>query len=539
MKFSRIIGKIDPQIIAAAELKLTKVFIELAARIDNDQVGSKLGGDPLIFALVVPVEHVATLNIPTAATDGKRFFWNPNWIIEKSLVGNRMACYHESGHAIYMHPQRRGTRLPKLWNFAIDYIVNGMIMDDLKIRLKNNTVLVHQTFVSGFGNYLTLPQCVAMFKNPFQPIPDMDGWIPEPHDPNDQIVSLPKPDDDRELTEEEKKELEKRSKKYKYYFADPNLPEEMKRPEKIYDLLFSLLPQCPECGKMGIYKKPSPSSSSSEDKGKGKDKGKEKGKDKNSGENGEKSDQKCQHGGCSTCGDDYVDIFDIGDTVDEHIDATESPEEMTKRISDAIRTAKQMAGRVPQGLEDELGILSAPRIRWQDFIRTRLVKVRSGNSKNDWTKFRSRPMFAGLMVPKRINHVANFACLLDTSGSMSKDDMAFGISQLASLDERSEGIIVPADAQIYYEQATKIRRCKAEELNKVKIIGRGGTLWAPFFVDYEKYLGKQDFLIIISDMFLLSDDIANMKDPKIPVYWLCTSGSDFNPPFGKVFQLRN
>ena len=35
-----------------------------------------------------------------------------------------------------------------------------------------------------------------------------------------------------------------------------DLEEEMKRPEKIYDLLYSLLPKCPKCGRLGMYKKP-------------------------------------------------------------------------------------------------------------------------------------------------------------------------------------------------------------------------------------------------------------------------------------------
>ena len=66
-------------------------------------------------------------------------------------------------------------------------------------------------------------------------------------------------------------------------------------------------------------------------------------------------------------------------------------------------------------------------------------------------------MFSGLLVPKRKSYYAHFGCLLDTSGSMSKDDMAFGLSQLQSLDERSEGTIVPADADIYWDDATKIK----------------------------------------------------------------------------------
>jgi predicted metal-dependent peptidase len=220
------------------------------------------------------------------------------------------------------------------------------------------------------------------------------------------------------------------------------------------------------------------------------------------------------------------------------MDSEESEEKLAKRISDAMEAARKMAGHVPAALEDELGKLTAPKIRWQDIIRTRLHKARAGNGRNDWTRFKSRPMFTGLLVPKRRNYYAHFGCLLDTSGSMSKDDMAFGLSQLCALDERSEGTIVPADADIYWDHATKIKKAIAEEIMKVKVMGRGGTMYAAFFDDYEEHIGECDFLIVITDGFLLDTDIANMKHPGKDVIWLITSGSAFNPPFGRAFDLR-
>jgi predicted metal-dependent peptidase len=121
---------------------------------------------------------------------------------------------------------------------------------------------------------------------------------------------------------------------------------------------------------------------------------------------------------------------------------------------------------------------------------------------------------------------------------MSREDMSFGVSQLIGLDDRSEGIIVPCDCQIYWDQATKIKTCKEAELTKVKVVGRGGTMFAPFFTDYEKNLGKADFLILMTDGYLMDTDIAEMKDPGIPVYWIIVSGSTFVAPFGRVFSLR-
>lgn len=559
MKFSKIIGKIDPKLVAQAEEKLSQIFLELGTRYDNEHVGTGMGGDPLIFGLLVPVEHVCTLNMPTAATDGKRYYWNPNFVLKQSKIGLRIICGHEAWHALYMHPQRRGSRLPRLWNIAVDYIVNGTVMDDFKARKMDPK----EQFTKHLGRFLTLNEYAEFLKDPFKANAKM---MEEAAAASNSGITLPGPDEDRELTPEEQKELEEREKRMTFFYADPDLEEDMKRPEKIYDFLYNLLPKCPKCGSVGKYKMPPPDQkdksskkkSKNDQKGQSSDKEQDKEQsDQQSDQNGQQPDQSSgcdgnQHqdqcgcpsqnpsvgsGGCDECGGG-IDIFGVGGTVDDHIDTSESEEKLAKRISDAMEAAKKMAGHVPGSLEDELGKLTAPKVTWQDIIRTRILKARSGNGKNDWTKFKTRPMFSGLLVPKRKNYYAHFGCLLDTSGSMSKEDMAFGLSQLQSLDERSEGTITPADSEIYWDKSTKLKNCSQEELSKVKVYGRGGTIWGEYFSDYEKHIGKCDFLIVITDGYLMDSDIAQMKHPGIDTIWLVTSGTDFKPPFGRAFDLR-
>lgn len=558
MKFSKVIGKIDPKLVSQAEDKLGSVFIELGTRYTNEHVGTGMGGDPLIFSLMYPVEHICTMNIPTAATDGKRFYWNPKFVLKQSRKGLRIVCGHEAWHAIYMHPSRRGSRIPKLWNIAVDYIVNGTVMEDFQTRGLDP----HNEFTKNLGRYMPLKTYCELLKNPYAKIPGFEDINPTGEDPNAPVVDLPGPYEDRELTPQEKKELEKREKGVKFYYADPALEDEMKRPEKIYDLLYSLLPKCPKCGRVGMYKKPGQKNGQQKQPGQGQPQQGQGQPQPGSGQPDQKGSPSHDHGdgqpcncpnqgqgqgqgnssqgqgGCDECGGG-VDIFELGGTVDDHIDSEESEEKLAKRISDAMEAARKMAGHVPAALEEELGKLTAPKVTWQDIIRTRLLRARAGNGRNDWTRFRTRPMFSGLLVPKRKNYFAHFGCLLDTSGSMSKDDMAFGLSQLQALDERSEGTIVPADATIYWDDATKIKNASSEELMKVKVVGRGGTKYAEFFDEYEKNIGKCDFLVVITDGYLLDTDVAEMKHPGIDVIWLITSGSAFNPPFGRSFDLHD
>ena len=251
MNFERIIGKIEAELIAKATAKLSGAFLELALRPDNIHVGQGLGGDPLLFALLQPMQHVATLNIPTAATDGKRYYWNPKFIMKLSPIGLRLVCGHEAWHAIYMHPQRRGERIPKLWNICVDFIVNNLLMEDISFRKLDPK----NTFVQHLGHYLDVDQYTEMLKNPFEPIKGFDKYFLDASNqaPN---LTLPKADDERELTDEEKKEIERLGKRVTLFYADPIIPDNLKKPENLYDYFYKLLPKCPECGKPGMYKVP-------------------------------------------------------------------------------------------------------------------------------------------------------------------------------------------------------------------------------------------------------------------------------------------
>ncbi len=608
MKFNRIIGKINPELIAKAEKMLSLIFLDLALRYGNEHVGTALGGDPFLFSMLQPMQHIATLNINTAATDGRRYYWNPKFILSRgkeARIAMRLVAAHEAWHAIYMHPSRRGSRHPKLWNIAVDFIVNWTVMSDLRSRKQNPS----EFFQKYLGNFVLLEQYANHLRNPFVKIPGTEHFVPEPPgvDEEGNPIVLPVASEDRALTEKEEKELERLKNKIKYFFADPDLPADMRKPEKIYDYLYHILPKCPKCGKVGIYQypkedeeepfvPPAPHDHNENEQNKPEPSEPKEPKelppvelpddddlslgpvhthddpDHHSHDHDDEHEPDCscsdpseegdepaagpdgtgpsqpgpgnkpgQHGpGCSGPGGcEGYDIFGFGDTLDDHMDANESPEKMAKRLADAIESAKKMAGHVPGELEDELNSLMAPRVRWQDFIRVKLIKTRDGNGRNDWTRFKTRQLFAGLLIPKRKNNYASFGCLLDTSGSMSKDDMTFGVSQLQSLDEKSEGWIVPADATVYWDHAVKLRKVNAGEISQIKVVGRGGTMFAQFFDNYEKEMGKTDFLIVITDGYLLDTDVAAMKNPGVDVIWLITSSCSFNAPFGRVFELKS
>ena len=66
----------------------------------------------------------ATKWCPTAATDGRKFYYNREFI--KKLTRQELVFLvgHEILHCVYDHIGRRSARDPQVWNMANDYIVN-------------------------------------------------------------------------------------------------------------------------------------------------------------------------------------------------------------------------------------------------------------------------------------------------------------------------------------------------------------------------------------------------------------------------------
>lgn len=66
---------------------------------------------------------------PTAATDGRNFYYNSVFVNNMPLKQVEFLVGHEVLHAVYDHMGRRGSRDPKIWNIADDFCVNSDLID--------------------------------------------------------------------------------------------------------------------------------------------------------------------------------------------------------------------------------------------------------------------------------------------------------------------------------------------------------------------------------------------------------------------------
>ena len=113
-KFKDLVGKMDPKLDREVREILTTARVGLLLK------ASFFGNLATRLKLVNADEWC-----PTAATDGRNFYYNCKFIKLLRPKEVEFLFGHEVLHCVYDHFGRRGERDPMLWNIADDYCVNG------------------------------------------------------------------------------------------------------------------------------------------------------------------------------------------------------------------------------------------------------------------------------------------------------------------------------------------------------------------------------------------------------------------------------
>ena len=82
---------------------------------------------PFFATLALFARFIPTQTIPSAATDGKDIFYNPDFLLSLPSSQQDGLILHEVLHAALLHVLRRGVRDKQTWNIAADIVVNGII----------------------------------------------------------------------------------------------------------------------------------------------------------------------------------------------------------------------------------------------------------------------------------------------------------------------------------------------------------------------------------------------------------------------------
>ena len=95
---------------------------------------------PFFATLALFTSIRATAVFPTAATDGKDIFINPEFARSLSSPELDGLLLHEVLHAALLHVIRRGQRDSLLWNIAADIVINGMIAKERDFELPKSSI---------------------------------------------------------------------------------------------------------------------------------------------------------------------------------------------------------------------------------------------------------------------------------------------------------------------------------------------------------------------------------------------------------------
>lgn len=84
---------------------------------------------PFFGTLALHLELVEDNSMPTAATDGRKYYYNKKFVEKLDDAELNFLTAHEVLHPALGHLWRRGSRDPIIWNHAADYVINGMIIE--------------------------------------------------------------------------------------------------------------------------------------------------------------------------------------------------------------------------------------------------------------------------------------------------------------------------------------------------------------------------------------------------------------------------
>jgi predicted metal-dependent peptidase len=441
--------------------------------------------------LVSNVEPVLTRAVPTAATNGKKHFWNPDFVAELTQDYLEFAQAHESEHDARHHGTRRGSRDPQKWNEACDYAINpDLVAEGFKAP---SWVLLDPRFAGmAAEDIYRIRELEQQQKD--KPHPQKPEDEPEENEGEDEG------DDTSEPNEQEGDEPESDD-------GDPGVSDD------------------------GV--------TDARDKPEGEDEGEGDSMNDDGGLSpSESADQDAEldpvgdsaHSlGESSDGNGEDEPQSSGDPgrAGEVLDAADDPSEIAEldqKWERVVRQAASMAkaiGQLPGHITREIDRANNPGQDWREVLRAWFdqgaLRIETWNTPN------RRFVGAGLYLPgNRRDGVNKVAFLIDTSGSM--DAIALGMVRneaQAALDDGAidEVVVVYGDTRV-----NRVDNYHTGEEIEFDPRGGGGTRLRPLFDYVAEQVDDASLIVVFTDMEF--EDLNSTEEPAVPVLFAATGYPD-------------
>ncbi len=278
-----------------------------------------------------------------------------------------------------------------------------------------------------------------------------------------------------------------------------------------YDLMKNHQEQCPFCGKG--------QQGDEEDEGEG------------GGDPGEQQAGQNTSGPGNSCGCFKGYWWDgsgsaLGNPLDDESMSDQEKAEWKDRIASAAEYARQR-GQLPGALDKFCTTILNPRKNWRRELR--LAANRALRKRCDWKRV-SRRTAGRIRTPGRSPHMPEAVVYIDTSGSMSDDDIMAAINEVAEIIRLGggKGTLILGDWDVYYCGEVSVK-----SLSNLPV-KRGGTNFVPVFEKIKEEKLKPAIFIGFSDLEGGFPDYA----PNFPVIWCRPEGWKSEAPWGKVIDIE-
>lgn len=235
----------------------------------------------------------------------------------------------------------------------------------------------------------------------------------------------------------------------------------------------------------------------------------------------------------------YEDMLDENPLKD---DATE--ERMKDQLHDLLVTSSSNSrGTTPAHIQEQIEILKRkPKIKWQDYLKSKVGKKRAGRQKTILRRNRRQPYRTDIRGTLPGRKIGKIFAAIDTSGSMSRQEIEEIIAELyyISNDMKIDLVLLFFSSDV--EEVVKVNR--PNQFNNY-VLGRGGTIFSSVFdflndtENKNKYdVSKEDILLFFSDGFGESEVDYGILSEIIWVITDDTNNLSVRDPKGKVLELK-
>jgi predicted metal-dependent peptidase len=446
--------------------------------------------------LVTNVEPVLSRQFPTMATDGRRHYFNPEFVMGLTYEELLGVQAHESEHDARHHGTRRGNRDPHEWNICCDLAINGDLLKEGFTLPKDR---LHDPKYDGMGaEDIYRARELDRQKEQQKPQPeDGDGEADDDADDEQSDDSDDDKDsDDGEQSADDKSEDE----------GDDDGDSDAEGNDTGDG-------EADDSDDDATGKGDAEDGDDAEGKGAGSGEGDDSDDDaqdtegNGSGDADDKgtSKQPTSSGDAGGCGE----VLDAADDAGAPADTAEQDIKWEKIVRQAASMAKAR-GELPGHITREIERANNPPRNWRDELRE--FCEQGALRIETWNRPNRRFSHSGLVLPStQKDGVSKAAFLIDTSGSM--DDVALACVRDEAQALLDDGIIDEIVVVYGDTRVTRVDEYSTGDEIEFDPRGGGGTDMKPLF----KYVADElpDATLIINFTDLYIGDAG--PEPTVPV----------------------